>query len=343
MDDLVKRAIGLAEQKTKAVSSVPWRTDEPFRQPWHVYDPNERRWVAVTADTPRKTSSVQTTKVALYSWNIDFMLPFPDSRMGAAIRHLERLVQVENAEDTAFVVFLQECLESDLELLTRDDWIQQTFAITDVSSDNWQNGHYGTTTLVDRSLNVKGVFRVHYEQTRMQRDGLFADVALPSDNTPAPGQEARTIRLCNTHLESLALAPPLRPAQMALCASYMKANGFFAAAAGDFNAIQDLDRSLHTDNELKDAYLETGGAENDAANGHTWGQQAATTQRERFGTSRMDKVFFCGEAMRCVGFERIGAGVEVQDEDERKSLESLGFDKPWITDHLGVKAVFEVV
>ena len=57
-------------------------------------------------------------------------------------------------------------------------------------------------------LAIKDVFRVHYEQTRMQRDGLFVDVALPSSEGPSSGEVTKTIRLCNTHLESLALEPP---------------------------------------------------------------------------------------------------------------------------------------
>ena len=76
-------------------------------------------------------------------------------------------------------------------------------------------------------------------------------------------------------------------------------------------------------------------------NGHTWGQQAATSFREKFGTSRMDKVFYCGDVC-CVSFERFGADTELEDEEERTQIVQLGFDRPWITDHLGVKAVFEL-
>lgn len=336
MDDLVKRAIGLAEQKTKTASSVPSKADEPWKQPWHVHSASKGEWEV--QETPhRRPHAVK--RLVLYSWNIDFMLPFPESRMRAAIRHLQSLTQRRQSSDTASVIFLQECVSSDLTLLAQDPWIQQTFAITDVSTENWQSGHYGTTTLIDKNLAIKNVFRVHYEKTRMQRDGLFVDITLPMSSG-----ETGTLRLCNTHLESLAFEPPFRPAQVALCADYMqKPEISFSAMAGDFNAIQDFDRTLHSDNSLEDAFLSCGGSEDDAEGGHTWGQQAATAQRERFGTSRMDKVFFCGRAMKCVGFERFGAGIEVEDSEEREAVVGLGFDKPWITDHLGVKAVFEMV
>lgn len=128
---------------------------------------------------------------------------------------------------------------------------------------------------------------------------------------------------------------------MKLCGEYMRDAGVDAALlAGDLNAIQPFDRSLHSDNGLRDAFLELGGGEDDA-DGHTWGQQAATFQRERFGTSRMDKVFFCGD-VDLLSFERFGAGVLVEDPVEREELVRLGFEEPWITDHLGVKAVVRI-
>lgn len=320
------------------MSSVPWKNDEPWKQPWHFYSSHENHWRPVEAKAvPSPPSSSTIKRLALHSWNIDFMLPYPDSRMQAAIRHLESLVK-QHKEGTATVIFFQECLASDIDFLRASPWIQQNFAVTDTDSSNWQSGYYGTTTLIDNRLSITDVFRVHFEKTRMQRDGLFVDLSFPTGDGPS-----KRIRLCNTHLESLALEPPLRPAQMELCAKYMHAPGIDGAAvAGDFNAIQDFDRTLHSDNDFQDAFLALGGAEDDAEAGHTWGQQAATTQRERFGTSRMDKVFYCGEAMKCMAFERVGAGVEVEDETERKALVELGFDRPWITDHLGVKAVFEI-
>lgn len=259
------------------------------------------------------------------------MLPYADSRMKIALRHLQKLVS-ELDQATASVIYLQESLESDMNLIASDPWVQENYALSDIGIENWQSGHYGTVTLVDRRLPISSCFRVHYSQTVMERDGLFVDVTL----------QHRSVRLCNTHLESLALEPARRPPQMRMVAKYMHDPSVHGAAvAGDFNAIQDFDRTLHAENGLNDAYLELGGDEYDAAGGHTWGQQAATVQRERFGTSRMDKVFFCGE-LGCRKFERFGAGVELADDAERKHIVELGFDRPWITDHLGVMAIFQV-
>ena len=329
MDELVRKSIQEAESKKR--TSHPWKTDEPWKQPYYTYSKADDKWQLIESETVLPSNGNPPKKLALFSWNIDFMLPYPDSRMTAGLRHLEGLVAAL-AKDTASVIYLQECVESDVKLVASDSWVQSNFALTDIDTSNWQNGHYGTITLVDRRLPIKSCFRVHYSQTRMERDGLFVDIVL--DNKP--------IRLCNTHLESLALEPPYRPPQMKLVAKYMHDyNIYGAAVAGDFNAIQDFDRTLHCENGLKDAYLELGGSEADAVGGHTWGQQAATVLRDRFGTSRMDKVFYTG--LQCITFERLGADVEVEDDEERRDIVSFGFDRPWITDHLGVVAVFEVV
>lgn len=112
--------------------------------------------------------------------------------------------------------------------------------------------------------------------------------------------------------------------------------------AGDLNAIQEFDRTLPAENGLKDAYLDTGGVEG-AEEGMTWGQMARRAERERFGLSRMDKVLFCGEGLRCVGFGRFGMDVVVEGEAVgRQLMEMAGLERPWVTDHLGVKADFEV-
>ena len=318
------------EQATsKHRTSPPWKLDEPWKQTPYQYSKDARSWKAEGSNDDQALNC--PTTLALHSWNIDFMLPYADSRMKLGLRHLQSMLN-PLMNNTASVIYLQECLESDVKVVATNAWVQEHFALSDIDTSNWQNGHYGTMTLIDRRLPIKTCFRVHYSQTRMERDGLFVDVVL----------DKKPIRLCNSHLESLALEPPYRPAQIKMIAEYMKDYTVYGAAvAGDSNAIQDFDKTLHLENDLKDAYLELGGHEEDAAGGHTWGQQAATALREKFGTSRMDKVFFCG-GLQCLRFERFGADVELEDESERRDIMSLGFDQPWITDHLGVVAVFKL-
>ncbi|KAI1638892.1 hypothetical protein F4809DRAFT_598543 [Biscogniauxia mediterranea] len=409
MLELFKKAVQRNEEMRKPLSSVPWTPDEPYPQPYYVFDSAKQDWEPVQAPTPPTTTTTAAaaeeeeddnsngpaiTRLALYSWNIDFMLPYARARMEAALAHLESLVRPHfdppsssspspSPQTTGgVVIFLQECVESDLAAVGAAPWVRARFAVTDRSAAHWGSGHYGTTALVDRRLLLLPLasspsccFRVHYAQTRMERDALFVDVLVHSsrrsserdddDDGALPPKRRRLVRLCNTHLESLAAEPPRRPAQMRLVAAYLRGErgppGVDPAsapaphaglAAGDFNAIQDFDRSLHSDNGLRDAYLELGGREDndddddegevEGQGSYTWGQQAATELRRAYGCSRMDKVFLCGAA-RARRFARFGRDVQLADPAQRAELVALGFEKPWVTDHLGVVAEVEIV
>ncbi|KAI0410048.1 hypothetical protein F4802DRAFT_12092 [Xylaria palmicola] len=266
------------------------------------------------------------------------MLPFAESRMEAALAHLEKLLSQLSSPNTAVVINLQECIPSDFVTISRQQWVRDRFYMTDLDVASWASDAYGVTTLVDRRLKVVSCFRVHYSKTAQERDALFVDVVIPA----AGSAVQQHLRLGNSHLESLAPNPPLRPSQVQIISRYMQADDVSGAVTmGDFNAIQPFDKSLHSDNGLKDAYLELGGRE-DSDEGHTWGQQALRELRERFGGSRMDKAYFCGGGLKLLSFERFGADVEVHEDKKKQKdqLLALGFEKAWVTDHLGVKAVF---
>lgn len=341
MDKIVQRAIQYTIEMRKPASSVPWRADQAWQQSFYGWVKNANEWQPLQSAKASYGKS-KAMKIAVYSWNIDFMLPYGMSRMNAALKNLEELTrQHRSEEDTVVVANLQECVKSDLDIIGDQDWIRETFYRTDIDTANWASGAYGTTTLIDRRLDVSSCFRVHYSATQMERDALFVDVMTASTNAK--------LRFCNTHLESLALEPPMRPAQMHTIASHMHAQDVASAiVTGDFNAIQPFDRTLHTDNNLKDAYLELGGQEGDGkgddTGGYTWGQQALPELRQLYGCSRMDKIFFCGDNLKLLDFKRFGDGVEPDEDDgeARKEILSIGFEKPWVTDHLGVKALFEV-
>ena len=258
------------------------------------------------------------------------MLPHPTTRMQTALNHLHSLIAKSNIPS---IIFLNEMLVSDLEVIQSQPWIQQDYNITDINDEFWESGHYGTVTLVPSTMALKAVYRVHYEATKMERDGLFVEVDLGA---------GKAMSVCNTHLESLVAEPPLRPKQVETAARYLKEGHLVGGVmGGDFNAIQPFDRTLHSENGLKDAFLEQGGRE-DAEEGYTWGQMAPVKQREMFGCSRMDKLFYCG-GVECVGLERFGLGVEVNEEAVKKELmETEGMDGGWVTDHAGVMGMFRV-
>lgn len=338
MDAIVAQAIKDTGAARK--SSVPWSLDEPYPQSYHAYDPATSSWISKSPSTNNRVdttdNSSSITNIALYTWNIDFMLPFAEARMRPALKYLDALTK-SNPPTTASVIFLQECVPSDLLTIAATPWVREHYHLTDLDSTNWATTHYGTVTLVDARLPITAAFRVHYSKTRMERDAFFIDVALGQTD----GRHNK-IRLCNTHLESLALEPPYRPPQMQLIARYLHEEDVHAGlTAGDFNSVQDFDHTLHVDNNLKDAYLEMGGQEGEEG-GFTWGQQAATKLRNQFGFSRMDKVYFCG-SVKLLRFERFGEDVLVEGEDEGKQIVGLGFEKPWVTDHLGVMAEVQVL
>jgi tyrosyl-DNA phosphodiesterase 2 len=55
----------------------------------------------------------------------------------------------------------------------------------------------------------------------------------------------------------------------------------------------------------------------------------------------MDKVLYCG-GVRLLDFQIRGADVELEDEKERQAIMDLGFERPWITDHLALRAIFDL-
>ncbi|KAI1618504.1 Endonuclease/exonuclease/phosphatase [Exophiala viscosa] len=327
MDPKIKRMIDMINSKKKL--SHPWRRQERYDQSYYTFSPDKSTWEAVSPSRSGSPASL-IPKISIMSWNIDFMLPFTDERMLAALKHLESHVQ---ANSTPTIVMLQEMLETDLALIQEQPWIREKYSLTDITSKYWESGHYGTCTLIPTVLPVNAVFRVHYEQTVMERDALFVDLAFGNGHS---------IRICNSHLESLIADPPKRPQQLATAAKVMRDPAVTGSViGGDFNAIQDFDRTLHTDNGLQDAYLTMGGSE-DSDEGYTWGQMAPTKQRDQFGCSRMDKLFFCGN-LRCEKFERFGLGVKAEEKHVQDSLiKEEGMEEGWVTDHLGVKAEFSI-
>ncbi|KAK3943524.1 5'-tyrosyl-DNA phosphodiesterase [Diplogelasinospora grovesii] len=309
----------------------PWTRGEPYAQPYYAFASGT--WNDAITSQLEPTSTVTTpSSFTLMSWNIDFMQILTDERMRSALNYLHTLVK-DATRPT--VIMFNEMLESDLEIIQAQDWVQQDYHITDISSKYWASTIYGTCILIPKSLPIKSVFRVHYEKTNMDRDALFVDIPLPNINS-------ETLRLCSTHLESLRATHPRRPAQLQTAAKFMH-QADAAVLAGDLNAIQDFDKTLHTENNLKDAYLESGGEEGDEA-GATWGQMVQQWQRDRYGLGRLDKMLFCGN-LELEKFETFGLDVEVEDENARKELmgQGGGLARGWVTDHLGVRGDFRII
>ncbi len=296
-------------------------------QPYYAF--SSSKWQPITTPSPQPTSLPSPIK--LITWNIDFQSPNKTQRITAALAYLHTLISALPSTVPA-IMFLQEMVDTDLEIIKSTPWLQSDFHITDTTSENWAH-HYGTTTLIDKRLPIASVFRRRYI-SEMGRDGLFVDIK----------DTVKCIRFCNTHLESLIARPPLRPAQVKLASRYLH-EADAGVVVGDFNAIEEFDRSLHGENGLRDAYLEDGGVEGEEG-GWTWGMQSGAVGR-KYGCSRMDKVLFCGE-VEVGGLERIGEGMKVRvdeegEEEAAAEEEELGDGEQWVTDHLGLMADLHVL
>lgn len=157
-------------------TSVPWTPDEPYSQSYYDFDRTTSSWVSKTPGAPEATqaSSDGITKIALFSWNIDFMLPFAEARMKAALAHLDNLTGLDSLEaKTAPIIFLQECVPSDMATIAAQPWVRQRFHLLDVDATHWATTHYGTTILVDARLPITAAFRVHYSKTRSKQEILL--------------------------------------------------------------------------------------------------------------------------------------------------------------------------
>ncbi|KAJ4288065.1 hypothetical protein N0V90_012082 [Kalmusia sp. IMI 367209] len=309
----------------------------PLPQPFYTF--HNKTWTSSTQHTITPDPSPTTlSSLALITWNIDFMAPEPQARMASALNHLERLISAIPSS-SAVVIFLQEMMETqlfpkdakDLTQIAKAAWVRARFNVTDLESAHWSS-QYGQVTLVDRRLSIQSVTRLHLV-SEFERDALFVDVRLNGSEA-----EQRLLRLCNVHLDSM--TGSLRPVQWKGLALHLQdtSSGVVASVlAGDCNANQPRDLTEPQNNGFKDAYLETGGVEDDEA-GCTWGFQSIGW--ERWGRARMDKEVYWGD-IEVTGLDRIGVGVRIEDDDARRALEeeeTLDF----VTDHYGLIGNFHV-
>lgn len=359
-----------------------WERDEPCLQPYYSFE-NDAWNVISSSTTSSRSAETLPSHVRLISWNIDAMVSFGPARMGRALEHLEELrLSTVNSTAAPLIIFLQEMTGSDLKLIQEAPWVREHFYITDRSHLYWEGDFYGTTTLIDKRAHIERAFRVHYEKTRMHRDGLFVDIAIepkvsktgeqhhePTTDTPGASDKTemqpKILRLCNTHLESLLSIPPIRPTQLKTASKFLHPpiEGEISATlpapyasilAGDLNAFAPEDLTMVPSNNLKDAYLTLGGQEDTEA-GYTWGMHPRHPSRpSRYPHGRFDKMLYCG-GIKPENLEKIGIGLKVDVAKmwaaQRMANDEVGSDSDdepfeqweWVTDHLGLMADFTLL
>lgn len=150
----------------------------------------------------------------------------------------------------------------------------------------------------------------------MSRAGVVVDIKL---NTPATAAESRevTMRLINTHLESLPQGEQYRLIQMSILATYLKKKDEVQGGVivGDMNAICPSDASIAEDVGLRDAWKKGDSDES----GFTWGYQGGG----EFPAARLDKVLYLPRrGYRVDEPSRIGIGLRAEyiEGGDRKSV-----------------------
>ncbi|KAJ6264637.1 hypothetical protein Dda_0786 [Drechslerella dactyloides] len=292
--------------------------------PINAFDSDERVWKSIQSTDELGVRTEPRSNFALITWNVDFSSPEPENRIDAALSYLRSLLVSGIDTISPAIIVFQEINHSMVKSIAENEWVQRNFFVTDVSTDAgvWTKSHYGTLTLVDRRMPVKTVLRLHYDSD-FNRDCLFVDVEAASAHT----SQTVTVRVGNTHLESLVPPTPLRVNQMKQAGRLVlhDSNVYTGLIAGDMNPIDPFDSYLPVEVGLKDAYLEGGGQDEDPR-GHTWGYQSGDGEQQPYPKRRFDKILYPpGDRMTVEQVAVIGAGQKTTKQPE-----------VFISDHFGV-------
>ena len=231
------------------------------------------------------------------------MAPDRRKRAHSAMTHLKDMF---GDPPPPSVIMLQEVHSDSLAAILEHSWIKKNFAISNVDAP----GRYFTLIMVSQHLQAESWFRFSLP-TKMGRDALVVDIPIsPVEGGPEHSQ--RILRLCTTHLESLAEREghELRPRQLSQISALLKApskHGVQIAGGlvgGDMNPISPLDITCHktSDIDLRDVWEDTPSLPGPClkpfqkdltygrAKGNTWGYQSKKPRSHK----RMDKFFYTG-------------------------------------------------
>lgn len=274
----------------------------------------------------------QPSSVRIITWNVDFQNHYPNERMLSVLRHIEKDVLdcKEGDEPEPSCILLQEVHFRALKTILDDEWVRENYIVTPIARSKWPIGHtdgessiYGNVTLVTRSLNVEGAQLLEFGLSTMQRTGLMVDITL---STPGPESRNVSIRIINTHLESLPVGAIARPLQLSLLAGFLKMEKIDGGlVAGDMNTILPEDSTITVDAGLRDAWRKG----NKTEKGFTWGYQGGGN----FPTARLDRV--CYLPKKCYKVDepqRIGVGLKTE----------AGGGQIWTSDHYGLQTTLRI-
>lgn len=247
----------------------------------------------------------------------------------------------DGQKPTPCCILLQEIHYHAFPIILHNPWVQKYFTVTPSSTDDFPVQTYGVVTLVSSSIPVSLVQSLHFGNSQMGRNALMVDLKL----TP-PGSRRRkrksgdsqssreskdsstsryvTLRLANTHLESLPMGAFARPVQLANTAEYLKQEDLIGGVVcGDMNIIGPSDLHIHDAAGLVDAWQ----GENEE-DGYTWGYQPEC----QFPPGRLDRVFYTqASTRRCKISPPERVAIDVMTDGE------------WVSDHYGLLTTISIL
>ncbi|PCH42421.1 hypothetical protein WOLCODRAFT_132379 [Wolfiporia cocos MD-104 SS10] len=241
---------------------------------------SRHRWYPIYLFTAPPTSP---STLRLVTWNIDFATREESERLLCILSYIRKRYPVrEQGPHIPLCILLQEFPVHLFPVLLAEKWVRTNFAVVPSGMHEWPIGAtYGNVTLVSISLPIVSAHSLLLANSRMHRTALTVDVAL---RHPCTGH-ALTLRVVNTHLESLLSGADARRSQLAAIADILRDRGVHAGVvAGDMNAICDSDAAIPAQVGLVDTYR----GDRDDLNCFTWGYQPPT----QFPPGRLDRVYY---------------------------------------------------
>lgn len=283
---------------------------------------SDKGWKHMSARRNAEQSD-HPSSLVLVTWNLDFQTPHLKERMTVALRHLETYVFKcdDGQEPVACCIMFQEVHEDALPHLLEDDWVRKHFVVTPISATKWPMQHYGNVTLISRTVAVSRASIMTFGYSNMGRGAVVVDVKVTTPRANNPREI--TLRMINTHLESLPQGARMRPQQLAVLASLLRRKEEVRGGviAGDMNAISPSDKGLPQELGLTDAWT----FPSEHPSGFTWGFQDSC----EFPPGRLDKILYVErKAYKIDSPKRIGVGLKASDE--------TGALVAWASDHYGL-------
>lgn len=294
------------------------------------YSSRKKRW-SLTSNCAKGIREPLPSSIRLVTWNIDFMSSEKKKRFIAALSYIQQHVFgcMTSERPEPCCILLQEVHVSVFTLILNAEWVRRYFIVVPTSTDKWpEHAPYGNVTLVSRTIPVVNAFTIMFSNSGMHRTAVFVDIKLsiPAlEDEPYLSRGIVTLRIANTHLESLPIGAPARPRQMQIIAHALREDGLLGGIlAGDMNAIGPSDEGIVEDAGLYDAWQ----GDCDDEEGFTWGYQSPD---QDYPPGRLDKVL----STRQEGF--------ILDEPERIGIgEAIRQDK-WVSDHYGLVTRVHIV